>query len=372
MRPRQPACSHRQRARADLRPVRITTPPKLDGILDDEAWSGDPLPLDGWIVVQPDAGRGGGGKDPGLDRATTTRRCTSRSVASIRSPTKFGRRSAAATTRSLTIGSGVSLDSSRAGQLAYHLFVNPSGIQMDALQSGIDRRRFCARLGMAKRRARRRRWLVRGDPRAAREHPLSERRRRAHGRAVLAAPEPHRRLGIVARNGRRQMGVRVQCGDRVRRASVSAPARDDSELRPSRVTRRVRIASRWNATRARGDFGVSVKYGLTSAVTLDATVNPDFSQVESDAFEVEVNQRFPIFFSEKRPFFMEGLGLFNHRRHGRRFDDANGGAHEEDRRSERRPEADWRSRADIRLACCRRPTRLPTASGSACLPSHAK
>ena len=69
--------------------------------------------------------------------------------------------------------------------------------------------------------------------------------------------------------------------------------------------------SRWNGTRTRGDFGVSVKYGVTSAVTLDATVNPDFSQVESDAFEVEVNQRFPVFFSEKRPFFMEGLGLFN-------------------------------------------------------------
>ena len=72
-----------------------------------------------------------------------------------------------------------------------------------------------------------------------------------------------------------------------------------------------RDASIWNRTRARGDVGVSVKYGLTSAITLDATVNPDFSQVESDAFEVEVNQRFPIFFSEKRPFFMEGMGLFN-------------------------------------------------------------
>ena len=59
------------------------------------------------------------------------------------------------------------------------------------------------------------------------------------------------------------------------------------------------------------DFGASLKYGITSTVTLDATVNPDFSQVESDAFEVEVNQRYPIFFSEKRPFFMEGLGLFN-------------------------------------------------------------
>ena len=62
---------------------------------------------------------------------------------------------------------------------------------------------------------------------------------------------------------------------------------------------------------SKGDFGASLKYGITSTMTLDATVNPDFSQVESDAFEVEVNQRFPVFFSEKRPFFMEGLGLFN-------------------------------------------------------------
>ena len=51
--------------------------------------------------------------------------------------------------------------------------------------------------------------------------------------------------------------------------------------------------------------------GITSGITLDGTINPDFSQVESDAFQVQVNQRFPVFFSEKRPFFMEGMGLFN-------------------------------------------------------------
>ena len=39
--------------RAELRPVRIATPPKLDGILDDEAWSGAPLPLDGWMSYNP-------------------------------------------------------------------------------------------------------------------------------------------------------------------------------------------------------------------------------------------------------------------------------------------------------------------------------
>jgi hypothetical protein len=53
------------------------------------------------------------------------------------------------------------------------------------------------------------------------------------------------------------------------------------------------------------NIGVGVKYGITSSITAEATINPDFSQVESDAFQVEVNQRYPVFYSEKRPFFME-------------------------------------------------------------------
>ena len=67
----------------------------------------------------------------------------------------------------------------------------------------------------------------------------------------------------------------------------------------------------WNPLDGKPDVGLSGKFGITSNVTLDGTINPDFSQVESDAFQVQVNQRFPIFFSEKRPFFMEGMGLFN-------------------------------------------------------------
>ena len=59
------------------------------------------------------------------------------------------------------------------------------------------------------------------------------------------------------------------------------------------------------------DIGIGLKYGITSSITADITINPDFSQVESDAFQVEVNQRYPIFYSEKRPFFMEGTDIFN-------------------------------------------------------------
>jgi hypothetical protein len=59
------------------------------------------------------------------------------------------------------------------------------------------------------------------------------------------------------------------------------------------------------------DPGITGKYTLTPTVTLDFTVNPDFAQVESDQLVVTANQRFPIFFDEKRPFFLEGIDIFN-------------------------------------------------------------
>ena len=58
------------------------------------------------------------------------------------------------------------------------------------------------------------------------------------------------------------------------------------------------------------DAGVTVKYSLTPTITLDLAVNPDFAQVEADQTVVTANQRFPIFFEEKRPFFLEGIDIF--------------------------------------------------------------
>jgi hypothetical protein len=58
------------------------------------------------------------------------------------------------------------------------------------------------------------------------------------------------------------------------------------------------------------DPGLTLKYGLTPTVTLDMALNPDFAQVEADQTVVTANQRFPIFFEEKRPFFLEGIDIF--------------------------------------------------------------
>lgn len=54
---------------------------------------------------------------------------------------------------------------------------------------------------------------------------------------------------------------------------------------------------------------LDIKYGLTSGLTLDATVNTDFAQVEADEERVNLS-RFDMFFEEKRPFFLEGVGIF--------------------------------------------------------------
>ena len=58
------------------------------------------------------------------------------------------------------------------------------------------------------------------------------------------------------------------------------------------------------------DFGFTAKYSISPNVTLDAAYNPDFADTEADAPVVQANQRFPIYFSEKRPFFLEGVDIF--------------------------------------------------------------
>ncbi len=59
------------------------------------------------------------------------------------------------------------------------------------------------------------------------------------------------------------------------------------------------------------DPGVTAKLGITSNITLALAVNPDFAQVEADQLVVTANQRFPIFFPERRPFFLEGIEIFS-------------------------------------------------------------
>ena len=59
------------------------------------------------------------------------------------------------------------------------------------------------------------------------------------------------------------------------------------------------------------EAGLSVRWGITPDLTANLAINPDFSQIEADVAQLDVNNRFALFFPEKRPFFLEGADYFS-------------------------------------------------------------
>lgn len=91
-----------------------------------------------------------------------------------------------------------------------------------------------------------------------------------------------------------------ETGKRVNALSLAQLAANPTLLDPGRILNQpIKV-----------DLGLTAKYGLTPTVTLDLAINPDFAQVEADQTVITANQRFPIFFEEKRPFFLEGIDIF--------------------------------------------------------------
>ena len=66
----------------------------------------------------------------------------------------------------------------------------------------------------------------------------------------------------------------------------------------------------WTNEDPAGETGIGIKYGVTPNHTLDFAYNPDFSQIESDATQIDANRTFALFYPEKRPFFLEGADMF--------------------------------------------------------------
>src|SRR5262252_7636378 len=129
----------------DFHILRATEPPKIDGILNDEVWNREPLSLGEWVSYNPLRGAH-------TDLRTDVRiayddryiyfgfHCFDSEPDKIR--TTISRRDAAFSDDWIAL----SLDSAGTGQTAYHLFVNPSGIQMDALNTSASGEQFEADL----------------------------------------------------------------------------------------------------------------------------------------------------------------------------------------------------------------------------------
>lgn len=110
----------------------------------------------------------------------------------------------------------------------------------------------------------------------------------------------------VYRNSR--PGLMSQLGEVTGLTGLASPRR--LEVSPYAVTKNVSTTSATGFDRdQRLTAGADLKYGLTSNLTLDATVNPDFGQVEADPAVLNLSA-FETFFGERRPFFIEGTGIF--------------------------------------------------------------
>lgn len=295
--------------RAEIRATHVTRPPVIDGLLDDDAWQeaaaaptgewlsynplhGDRIPQQTtvWIAYDSDAlyfAFKCDDPDPGGIKTSITRRDNAWNDDWI----------------------GLSLDALGTGQLSYHMMVNPSGVQMDMLNSVAGNEDSAPD------------WIWDSAARLTPTGYAAEIRLPLQSIRLQGGADT--RMGILFWRRVSRTGVSVSWPALSPSAWVferhAALMFDDirprlvRELLPSVTYARNQTRdtpSVWSPADNRGDVGFSGKIGLTPTITVDATVNPDFSQVESDAYQVEVNQRFPVFYSEKRPFFMEGAGIF--------------------------------------------------------------
>ncbi|MFT4861945.1 MAG: hypothetical protein ACI95C_001157 [Pseudohongiellaceae bacterium] len=93
-------------------------------------------------------------------------------------------------------------------------------------------------------------------------------------------------------------------------SGIQAPAQRGLLVTPYVLTRAEQGGAIVSGTEVEEEFGFDMKYSITPSLTLDATYNTDFAQVEVDDIQVNLD-RFSLFFPEKRPFFLENAGQFS-------------------------------------------------------------
>jgi hypothetical protein len=287
--------------------VRVGEPIRIDGRLDEGAWS-QAEPITGFIQLDPDEGR------PASER-TEIRILYDEEAIYIgarlydRHPvtTRLGRRDQWVTSDWLT----VIFDSYHDHRTAFGFEVNPSGVRRDQSRDGgreddswdpvwqvattIDEEGWTAEMRIPF-------SQLRFNPAAEQVWGLQiERQIARRGEFSVFSFTPRSQPGGIARFGHLH-GLRdIQPGRRL-------------EVLPYVVTRAESVDRSGNPFRDQRETGASagldVKYRVTSDLTLDATINPDFGQVEVDPAEVNLSA-IETFFQERRPFFVEGAEIFN-------------------------------------------------------------
>ena len=318
--------------RPTVQPTRVVAPPTVDGRLDDLAWTTS-AHLTAFVQRQP------------LDGAPATER-TDVYLAYDRSTLYFAFRAHYSDPSIMRANRSdrdrafrddnftVYLDTFLDQQRAYVFSVNAYGVQGDSIVNS----RAGAGFGGGGGRGGGRGGLPRGDVSWDVLFDTAGQLRADGFTAEMAIPLKSLRYPRREGNNPHQWGLQIarRIGGKDETVVWSQVSRDVAGFLPQMgvmeglsglsTSRNIEILPTFTAIQfgsidgSSGDFvsgdpqpegGVNFKYGVTSNLTADFTVNPDFSQIESDRPQIEVNQRFALFYPELRPFFLEGAEIFD-------------------------------------------------------------
>ncbi len=211
---------------------------------------------------------------------------------------------------------GLVLDTFHDGNRAFEFFVNPLGVQMDLTQNeitGEEDDRWDALWDSAGRLTATGWEVEAAIPLSSLRYPSTHGAQEWGFDAVRNWPRSSRyRLALAPQDrGRNCTLCQIATLDGIR----GLEPRLDLELDPTLTASRSDVRSDFPEGRIeKGDeeteAGLSARWGITPNLTLNATLNPDFSQIEADAQQLDINTQFALFYPEKRPFFLEGADLF--------------------------------------------------------------
>ena len=292
-----------------VRPARFDHAPIIDGRIDDAVWAGAAR-VDGFRQVQP-----GDNLEPSQDTQLLIGYDRRALYLAFRATDSSGHVRATVARRDAIDDDdvvGVYLDTFNDRRRAYYIFFNPYGVQADGIYTEgradpdltvdlvIDSKGTVDAEGYT---------VEAAIPFASLRYQsgtspvwgLHVQRfiRRDRNEQISWMPLSRNRSSLLDQAG--QLGEFTDVGE-------GRPL----EIIPTGVMTQTGTTTSGGFVEGAGDFepGITANFGITPTMNAAFTANPDFAQVEADQLVLTVNQRFPIFYDEKRPFFLEGIDAF--------------------------------------------------------------
>ncbi len=211
---------------------------------------------------------------------------------------------------------GIMIDTFDDARRSYELFVNPLGVQMDLFSDDLGGGEDSSWDAIWESRGRitKEGYIVEAAiPFSSLRFPKTEGPQRWGFSAIRIYPRS-KRFTLASEPRDRKRNCSLCQYSRISGIQGITPGRNleiDPTITADASRSREDSSAPLESNGTRGDAGISLDWGPTPNLALNATINPDFSQVEADAAQLDINTRFALFFPEKRPFFLEGTDFFD-------------------------------------------------------------